>query len=209
MKKTSLSVAVLMAAAGLIFTACGNKAEAGSTEGTDAKTEESSGPEFSKVCTSDTKFGVLVENYKYGTKEPVAFKSPDFNVKQSSWKMLTDSTAELSICNYTEEEIIAGRTNEQMEVKIYLYAKKGKKIEAGNYPYLEYKSDLYSKVNLITAQGIVWFNWSSGMPEPGTVTISYADKNDVCGTFALAVEKPDNATIGTVRLNGSFKVEKK
>jgi hypothetical protein len=208
MKKTILQAATLTLAVSLFFASCGNKAEATATGETTTPTEES-GPEFSKVCSGDTKFGVLVENYKYQTKDVVTFKSPDFVVKQSKWKMLTDSTAELSICNYTEEELMAGRTNEQMEVKVCFYSKKGKKIAAGTYPYLKYDSDLYSKVNLITQQGTVWFNWSSGMPDPGTVSLDFADKDNVCGTFALAVEKPDVATIGTVRLNGSFKVEKK
>ena len=41
------------------------------------------------------------------------------------------------------------------------------------------------------------------------VTINYFDDKSVCGTFDLMVDKPEIQAVGTVKLNGTFKVETK
>ena len=195
---------------GATITSCGGKKEETTKETTTTTTTESTTTEtkegdFAGSCTSDTKINVLVENYKYGVKDVVKYGAPNFEVKQASWRMLSDSLAELSLCNYTNEERAAGRTDEQVEIFAKIIAKKGKKIVNGTYGYMDYESGMAAAVTINMQKGKVYFNGN----DQGNVTINYFDKNHICGTFDLMVDKPDVPTVGTVKLNGTFKVENK
>ncbi len=188
--------------------ACGDK----SGDKTDKKTgpDSAATPEvkddFAEKCKSGNAISVTIKDYGYQMKGKYSFETGNFEVKQSSWMMLNDSTAVMKLSNYTAEELVGDRKDEQVDILVKLSSKKGKKIEAGAYPYQKYESDLSSGVNMITSKGTVWFNWVADMPEQGNVMIDYASKDKACGSFMLAVEKPGNDMIGTVRLNGTFKI---
>lgn len=197
----SLCAAVLLSAS---VVSCGSKTSADTKEV--ASTEVKSG-DYAGSCTKDTKISVFISDYKYQTKEKetIKYDAANFEVKQSTWRMLNDSTAELSLLNYTNDERAVGRTDKQVEIKAKFGGKKGNKIGKGTYGYMAYKTGLYSQVTINMLKGKVWFNGS----DQGNVIIDYCDKDHVCGSFDLMVDKPDNPTIGTVKLSGNFKVENK
>lgn len=161
-----------------------------------------------EVCTEDTKIAMTIKNYGYGMSGEYEYIDTNFTIKQSHWKIINDSIAELKLCNYKLEELVGDRKDDQLDIMVEFRAKNGKKLEIGSYAYQEYSEDLNSSVTLVTSKGTVYFNWVMGMPEQGDVTIDYYDKKSVCGVFTLNVEKPDNDMIGIVRLNGTFRVIK-
>lgn len=202
----------------LIFTSCGNKNEAnGDAPVTDStKTKEPAKVEeptvdFATACTMENKMAVTVKGYEYDTdnKKPINFDITDFVVKNSTWTLVNDSTAELSLFNYTAEEATPKQKNDQVEIRVKFLARKGKKIGPGVYPHSDSQADITSITNVITNNGKVYFNWSAGMPDVGTVTLNCADKKGVCGEFKLASDEPKTKWIGTVKVNGTFKVEAK
>jgi hypothetical protein len=134
------------------------------------------------------------------------YATANLEVKQSSWTQLNDSTAEMKLMNYALGELVGDRKDDQIDIVVTFTAKKGKKIGPGVYPYMKYESDLVSKVNVITSRGTVWFNWLASMPDQGYVVLDYAADNKACGNFALAVENAKSEMVGTVRLNGTFRI---
>lgn len=210
MKSKTIANLCVLFLIGTTITSCGGKKEESTKETTTTTTTETTTTEtkegdFAGSCTSDSKINVLIENYRYGVKDVVKYAAPNFEVKQATWNLMNDSTAELSLCNYTNEERAAGRTDGQVEISAKITAKKGKKIVSGTYGYMDYESGMAAMVTLNTEKGKVYFNGN----DQGNLTITYFDKKHVCGTFDLAVDQPDNKTVGTVKLNGTFKVENK
>ncbi|MBK6833836.1 MAG: hypothetical protein IPG89_05990 [Bacteroidetes bacterium] len=218
MKKITFNFLMPALACALIFTSCGNKNEAnGETAASDStKTEEPAKVEeptvdFATACTMENKMAVTVKGYEYDTdnKKPINFDIADFVVKNSTWNLKTDSTAELSLFNYTAEEATPKQKNDQVEIRVSFIARKGKKIGPGVYNHSDSQADITAITNVITNNGKVYFNWSAGMPDVGTVTLSCANKDGVCGEFKLASDSPETKWIGTVKVNGTFKVEAK
>lgn len=186
-----------------VMVSCGGAEEASTEEGGEATLEETAeeapAPTFDDICTEETAIFLQVENYEYGLTEPFTHNGP-FEVKRTQYTMLTDSTAELKLYNYDLGE----DTGNNLDIYVMLNAKNGNTLTAEMYPYQDWENNYWSKVNIISPQGTVWFNWVAGMPDQGTVAIDYIDKDHVCGKFILEVNKPDNTTIGHVVLNGSF-----
>lgn len=182
---------------------CGGSEETEKEHGEEASheetVEETPEPTFEDLCTEETAVFLQVENYEYGLTEPFTHNGP-FEVKRTQWTMLTDSTAELKLYNYDLGE----DTGHNLDIHVELNAKNGNLLAPEMYPYQDWENNFWSKVNVISPQGTVWFNWVSGMPDQGTVQIDFIDKDHVCGKFMLEVNKPDNTTIGHVVLNGSF-----
>jgi len=140
MKKLTFNFLMPALACTLIFTSCGNKKEAsGDAAATDStKTEtpavaEEPTVDFATACTMENKMAVTVKGYEYDTdnKKAINFDIADFVVKNSTWNLTTDSTAELSLFNYTAEEATPKQKNDQVEIRVKFIARKGKKIGPG------------------------------------------------------------------------------
>jgi hypothetical protein len=208
-KNFSLLAAAMFTAAAFTFVSCGDdggKPVNDSTKDSMAVKEEPKGPEFSEVCKDGNKISMTIKGYKYGMSGNYAFETANFEVKQSTWNMKNDSTAELKLSNYAAADLVGDRKDNQVDIMIELHTKGGKKIGPGTYGYQDYDSGMYSMVTMQTAKGTVYFNWVADMPEQGNVILNYGDNSKACGSFALAVEKPTSEQIGTVRLNGAFQV---
>jgi hypothetical protein len=139
-----------------------------------------------------------------GVENSIAISVPEFNVVNSDYKWINDSTITLKLSNYDPMKLVGARTQEQMDINIEINARKDEKLEPGYYGYHEYETGKWSRVTLNTAYGTVWFNWISGMPKQGGVTIEYIGEDAICGTINLNNEKPENDMIGIVRVNGTF-----
>jgi hypothetical protein len=206
-RKISMLAAAMLFA--VTFTSCGGKkAEEGEKKDSTATTEpEKPAPSFADMCKDENAMTVTIKGYSYGMKDKkYAFETPNFEVKQSSFTMTTDSTATIKLSNYAPADLVGDRKDEQVDIMVDLRARKGKKILDGGVYENGGSGDLYAATTFATSKGTVWFNWLAGMPEVGTVKINFVDESHICGTFTLASEKPDNDMIGTVRLNGNFKV---
>lgn len=203
MKKSLIYLA--FAGMSVFAVSCGNEANEEAKEGsetgetTQQVVEEEVLPTFEETCQSATDVFLQVEGYEYGLSEAFTYNGK-FDVKRSQYVVLNDSTAELKMYNYDLGE----DTGNNLEIYVKLNAKNGNVLNAENYAYQDWESNYWSKVNIISPKGTVWFNWVSGMPEQGTVKIDFVDADHVCGNFMLEVNKPENNTIGHVVLNGSF-----
>ncbi|MBA3682615.1 MAG: hypothetical protein H0W73_15860 [Bacteroidetes bacterium] len=195
-----------LALAGILFTSCGNKKETTTeTAPTEEKKDEAPAGDFAGSCTSDTKLTVAISDYKFGVKEKVKFDAPNFEVKKSTWMVINDSCAKLTLMNYTDEERAAGRTDKQADINVEFKTKKGKKLASGSYGYMDYESGMAAMVTINVLAGKVYFNGN----DQGNVVITYFDKDHICGMFDLMVDQPASETVGSVKLNGTFKVENK
>ncbi len=160
-------------------------------------------PKFEDICTAPNAVAVTIKGYKFGMKSDFAAEMANFEVKQSSWNLINDSVAELTLKNYTTAELVGDRQDNQVDINVEFRAKNGKKIEPGTFTTGS-DPDRWVQATMLTAKGKVWFNWLAGMPEVGSVKLNYVGDDKVCGVFALSSEKPENDQIGTVRLNGGF-----
>lgn len=206
-KQTSSFVPALFAAALLSLASCGGdpaKAYADSVR-KDSTERANSKPKFEDVCTGPNAVAVTIKGYKFGMANDFEAEMANFEVKQSSWNLINDSVAELTLKNYTAAELAGERHDNQVDINVEFRAKNGKKIEPGVFTTGS-DPDRWVQATMLTAKGKVWFNWLAGMPEVGTVRLNYVDNDKVCGVFALSSEKPENDQIGTVRLNGGFVV---
>lgn len=160
------------------------------------------------VCGGKNAIAITIQDYHYGMSDTLVFATSDFVIKNSDFKWLNDSTVSLKLSNYEQKELVGERAEDQIDLNIELRARKGKKLSPGYYGYMDYESGMSSSVTMTTAYGTVYFNWFSGMPDQGGVTVEHVSKDAVCGTLALNVEKPDSPTIGIVRVNGTFVYKK-
>ena len=126
MKKVLFYSAIIALA---IFTACGDKKEdkkGGETKDT-TKTEE-----VVDLCTYENAITMVVKGYKYQMKGDVNIEIAKFEAKQSIVTTLNDSTIEVKMSNYTQEELVNKQNDaEQIDILVTFRAKNGKKIEAG------------------------------------------------------------------------------
>jgi len=182
-----------------LLSACGNKKEenaAGSTES-------------EKVCSKNSHFRLEINKEKLNNNESFSFKTNDFEIQSVVYSMKSDSVADIRISNYSSEEFSGSLNDEQIDICISLYSKNGKRLKPGLYRYLDFDADYYSKVNIVTSKGVIWFNWVSGMPVQGGVEVYQIDKVAACGVADLTVDKIDNKSIGVVKLSGNFFAEAK
>ncbi len=156
------------------------------------------------ICEVENTIAVSVQDYYYSMSDTLVYSTPEFNVVSSDYKWINDSTITLRLSNYDPMKLVGARTQEQMDINIEINARKGEKLESGYYGYHEYETGKWSRITLNTVYGTVWFNWISGMPKQGGVTIEYIGKDAICGTINLNNEKPENEMIGIVRVNGTF-----
>lgn len=208
--KTPLLSTLLMGLS-LVFFSCGNNGDkTGNDSGSkdsQPKAEEPEKAEFEDICKDQNAISITIKDYKYSMKGKYEFETANYEVKQSSWSMSSDSTASLTLKNYTQEELVGDRKDKQVDIIVEFRSRNGKKIGEGDYIYNDSQKDFSSSVQMLTSKGTVYFNWVMGMPEQGSVKLRYAGSDGVCGTFALASEKPESDMIGTVRLNGNFMVK--
>jgi len=177
----------------IIFISCNNKENKGQTE----------------PCNIENKISLKISNYMYEMKDTLNFETSELKVQHTEYTWENDSTVLLKLYNFNPNENNFERKPEDIIINVELNARKGKLLEAGDYPYHEYENGLWSRVTINTVYGIVWFNLTSGMKNQGLVKINYIDKNSVCGEFILNVENPNNTLVGIVKLNGSFVYKKK
>lgn len=162
---------------------------------------EAPGPTFEAECTADNEVFFQLENYGYQYDTNVTFNGT-LDIVRTEWLVKNDSTAELKMYNY---ELGAPDTSSNYQVYVELHTKNGETLQPGSYAYHEWDANMWSKVNIISSTGTVYFNWSMGMPEQGHVSLNYFDDDNACGEFVLEVNKPDATTIGHVVLKGSWK----
>ncbi len=161
---------------------------------------ESTIPESESPCLGENKVFFQVEKYGSQFDSNYVFNG-DFKVERTELTHLNDSTAEINFYNYAQG---AANSENNLQIKVELHSKNGKKIEPGIYPYMGYSGDIWSMTTIISSKGTIYFNWVSGMPEQGHVEIKHIDKEVACGKFLLSVNKPDRSTIGHVELKGEW-----
>ncbi|MEO5641712.1 MAG: hypothetical protein ABIQ40_19820 [Bacteroidia bacterium] len=208
MKKITLSIVpALFAAALLSLASCGGNKENHVADSLrdDSIAKANSAPKFEAICTTPNAVSVTIKGYKFGMANDFEAEMENFEVKQSSWNLINDSVAEMTLKNYTSAELVGDRKDNQVDINVEFRAKHGKKVEPGTFTTGS-DPDRWVQATMLTAKGKVWFNWLAGMPEVGTVKLNYVGKDKACGVFALSSEKPENDQIGTVRVNGGFVV---
>ncbi|MBC7865396.1 MAG: hypothetical protein IAF38_20645 [Bacteroidia bacterium] len=212
MKKISISAAALILLSISVFnTSCGSK-EAETTGSDSTKIVSPTGTEapkasYSETCKDGNAISVTIKDKKTDLKTNYGFETTNFEVKQSSWKIQNDSTAELRLMNYTAEELKGEKNKDQVEIVVMVLARMGKKIGPGNYIQSS-QTDLRCSTTMETMGGTIYWNWNANMPEVGGINIDCADSDGVCGTFNLNVDNTKVDYIGTVKLNGKFNVKK-
>ncbi len=159
-------------------------------------------------CDMENDFYLTIRDYYHSMSDTLVVDNYKFEVKQSKFDWINDSTVSLKLKNYTSDEFIGQHQENQFDVIIEINARKGKKLTEGFYAYHDYESGLWSRVTIITVYGSVWFNWLFGMPKQGGVNIEHISKDAICGTLNLNVEDPSNSIIGIVKLNGDFSYKK-
>jgi hypothetical protein len=123
-------------------------------------------------------------------------------VVRSTWEMKNDSVAELNLYNFAEG---AADTTSNFQISATLRTHNGVVIGPGQYPYSGgYQDDYALSITINNSIGKVYFNWAAGMPEQGTLDLTFADKDGACGTFNLEVNRPESTTYGHVVLKGNF-----
>ncbi|MBN4072542.1 hypothetical protein JYT74_00750 [Crocinitomix catalasitica] len=185
----------------LLFSSCGGDGDGDSTDGNDSTTVEESGPIYEEECTADNDIFYQIENYGYQFDSTFTHNGI-IDVTRSEWTVKNDSTAELRLYNF---DLGAADTATNIQIYVEFHSKNGEVLQPGIYAYHDYESNLWSKVNIISPLGTVWFNWSMGMPKQGHVELNYFDDDNACGEFSLEVNKPDASTIGKVILKGAWK----
>lgn len=184
-------------------------ASCGGKKDKDAEVKDSvKTPTAKEICKTENNISMTIKGYNYSMTGKFEFEAPKFEVKQSTYNYVNDSLAELKLCNYMQNELVGDRKDEQIDIVCEFHTKKGQKLAPGTYKYNDYESPMWARVTMVTSKGTVWFNWSMGMPEQGSVKIDFIDNANICGNFNLNVEKPDVESIGLVRLNGTFSVLK-
>lgn len=191
--KTKILHFFLIVSVSWLLSSCGGK----------QKTNDSASSE--NECVKETSLSLFVD--KKDLKDNITFITADsaFKIKDEGFVFVNDSTAEIKMKGVSK---LASGADNDVVIEISLFANNGKTLQAGIYKNMDFESDFFAKVSLITDAGTIWFNWASGMPDPGEVKINQIDRNSVCGSVHLNVEKPDNNSIGVVKLNGNFYIEK-
>lgn len=193
--KTKIIILFLIVSVSLLLASCGGNQQAGSSDSNSAGNE----------CVKETSLSLFVD--KKGLNDNKAFATADsvFKINKQEFVFVNDSVAEIKLSGVLK---LASGDDNDVVVEISLQAKNGNTLQAGIYKNMDFKSDYFAKVNLKTSAGTIWFNWATGMPDPGAVKIHQIDRNSVCGSVHLNVDKPDNNSIGVVKLNGNFYIEK-
>lgn len=191
--KTNILYLFLIASVSLLLASCGGK----------QKTDDSAASQ--NECVKESSLSLFVD--KKDLKDNKTFITVDsaFKINDEKFVFVNDSTAEIKVKGISK---LASGADNDVVVEVSLFAKNGKTLQAGIYKNMDFESDLFSKVSLKTNAGTIWFNWATGMPDPGAVKINQIDRNSVCGSVQLNVDKPDNNSIGVVKLNGNFFIEK-
>lgn len=202
-----LSIAPLCLA--LTFASCGgDSTEPVTTDSnTDTtKAELPAGPDFETVCATETNLSVSVQDYYFGGEGKVFNYTPAaFNITSSSWKMVNDSIGTINLSNFTDEEATAGMKDEHATIKIEFATRKGNKFSPGTYKDGNFEP-FAATTTIITNKGTTYFNWVSGMPEVGAVTINFVDAEHICGEINLSSDDKTVKYIGTVKVSGTFKI---
>ena len=193
--KTKIIILFLIVSVSLLLASCGGNQQAGSSDSNSAGNE----------CVKETSLSLFVD--KKGLNDNKAFATADsvFKINKQEFVFVNDSVAEIKLSGVLK---LASGDDNDVVVEISLQAKNGNTLQAGIYKNMDFESDYFAKVNLKTSAGTIWFNWATGMPDPGAVKIHQIDRKSVCGSVHLNVDKPDNNSIGVVKLNGNFYIEK-
>jgi len=174
--------------------ACGSKSRSGSENNSDSTAARNN-------CINENNLQLQI--IKPGKNETGVFEtSGTFDVLESQLKIMTDSMVEFCFKNHRGDI----RERDDMDLLITLCSSSGKTIKPATYSYMAFDSDYYSKVRIETVEGSAWFNWDSTIPHPGAVTICHISDKYFTGSVHLTVNKPENPSIGVVKLNGNFTI---
>lgn len=198
MKKVFYTMSMAIAAVSMLAS-CGGEAE--ETSENSEETVEEVIPTFADECTGENDITFKVDNYGFQYDSTFA-ADIKFDVIRSTWDMKNDSTAELNLYNFEEG---AADTTTNFNIKAKFRAYNGEVLGAGTYPYSPKETDNRAvSITINNSIGKVYFNWFAGMPDQGSIDLTFADADGACGSFALKVDEPDNTTYGHVELSGSF-----
>ncbi|MCK9499338.1 MAG: hypothetical protein M0Q45_07520 [Bacteroidales bacterium] len=170
--------------------------------------KETENNEVESFCDYENEIEMTVKGYYDKMSDTLLIENYEFDVKQSDLEWINDSSLVLRLMNYLEEDFYGKLDEDQYEIIISINARKGKKLSEEFYAYHDYNSGLWSRVNIVTSLGTVWFNWVSGMPAQGGVSLDYIGENQICGVLNLNVENLNSPYIGIVKLNGKFSHKK-
>jgi len=199
MKKIVRSILLVLL---LLFVACGSK----QPDKTDERSTKSTNK---KQCQRNCQISLDVHKEKLNNNETFEYTADDFQIRSVEYIMKSDSLADIRLSNYPKDSLSSPIKGSRIDICISLRSQKGKKLQPGNYAYMDFEAGFFAKVNIVTSKGTIWFNWISGMPAQGSVEVFQIDDGSVCGEVNLSVDKADNASIGVVKLNGNFFAEAK
>jgi hypothetical protein len=204
MNKYILFPTLLLAALSISSCGDGESNDGDSANNDSVVVNEEPKSSYENICSGASSIAITIKDYKYQMSADYAFETGNFDVKQSNIEWTNDSNATITLKNYASGDLVGDRKDDQVDIVIELYARHGKNIEPATYKHSATEMDYSSFTTMTTSKGKVYFNWVLGMDEQGSVKIDYIEGDQACGSFNLAVEKPDNGQIGTVRLNGKF-----
>lgn len=154
------------------------------------------------ICTGKNDFSLIIENYEYQmTTDDFEFFSESFSVNKGEILWENDSAMTFRLFNFDDKDI---SLDNQIIIEADLRTHNGEFLQPGKYKYNAYDENLWARVMLKTNSGTVWFNRGPGMPEQGYVEINHISEEEVCGSFNLKVDNPDDGLIGKVKLSGEF-----
>ncbi len=193
-----------MIAGSFIIASCG-----GGKENNDENTDSTQVVEKTAkdVCVNENQISLVVHKYPAGDDKTIELEMENFDVLMYTYTYKNDSAAEFKLSNYTEEEFNEELQPGQVDIEVTLYSHNGKLLEPASYPYHgSSDNDFYSYVTIYTNEGNAYFNGVVGTQ--GDVIIDFIDEDNICGSFNLNVDNPDDASVGTVKLNGTFSILK-
>lgn len=153
-------------------------------------------------CDGKNNIQLSISNYQYQMKsEDFEFYTDDFDVVKSELFWQNDSVMTFRLKNFEAEKI---ESDNHIIIEADLRTHNDELLQPGTYKYNAFDQNLWARITIRTNVGTVWFNRGPGMPEQGYIEIDHISDEEVCGSFNLKVNNPDDGLIGTVILKGKF-----
>ncbi len=199
-RKSILLIHVAFAAVFIAMTSCGG--------GKKPNSKNNDTVSVASLCAGESSLMFEIHMEQSQRRNAVHRLYGKLDIARSEFKFLGDTLLRIVLTDSSAISSDHTLPDQSVLIHIDLVAQQGKKLKAGVYPYMKFGESHYCRVSISVARSVFWFNWVSGMPEPGFVNLDYLSGNQVCGKVDLNVNKPDNRNIGTLRLKGNFTVRR-